>query len=49
MNRIDVTRDQLDQRVDVFRSYGLDPLLKVIDVPVKGVDVELNGGELVNA
>lgn len=47
--RIDIAHNELYQRVDVFRRDGLDPLFKVVNVPVEGVDVELDRGEFVDA
>ncbi len=48
MDRIDITRYQLDKGVDVFRSDGFDPLLEVVDIQVERIDVELDGGEFVD-
>ncbi len=48
MYRINITCDELDQRVDVFRRDRFDPLFEIVDVAVEGVDVELDGGELVD-
>lgn len=49
MNRINIARDQLDQRIDVFGCNGLDPLFEIIDVPIERIDIQLNRSELVDA